>query len=276
MHRLFVYGRLRRGEELHERLKGADCVSLHAWVYGKLEDTGNGWPLLKEDPLQRVYGEMYKVTIDQLQTIRTDSSIGGLIEWTAYNDRAQSFEVIVPLYKDAVRETARSIPLGDWKVYRYLMREDLFYFAYGSCMDDERFKLAKVDQHFNDSIGKALLHNHGFRLSRSSNDGGKADIIESFGEQVEGIVYKVPMEAIDYLYQREGVYSNAYRPAVVQVELKSGQIVDTLTFIGMEKQKETAPTPKYAEEILRGAEGILSGGYIDGLRRRLLNLLNKG
>ncbi|MFC2946920.1 gamma-glutamylcyclotransferase [Virgibacillus sediminis] len=271
----FVYGRHRRGEVLHDDLIGSKCVCLQSWISGELEDSKLGFPVRKKNTNSRIYGEVYDTASDKLDSIKNHFPSLEFRKDTAYNDHGKPMEVVVSEYKTENEDgTLKTIPFGDWRVYQYLTRKNLFYFAYGSCMDDERFKMAKVDKYFSAKSGKGLLKNHGFRFSRTSNDGGKADLIESAGEKVEGVVYKVPLEAIDYLYQREGVYSNAYRPAIIEVEMTSGKRVEAVTFIGIDKHEETPPTRKYAEEIIRGAEGILSERYIAKIQKRIDRLFS--
>ncbi|GAB3066426.1 gamma-glutamylcyclotransferase [Virgibacillus ainsalahensis] len=272
---IFVYGTLLKGERNHSLLKDAICRYQHAWIYGKLFDTNRGYPVMKQDDKVKIYGEIYEVTGEQLKQI---NKLEGYKETertaaTAYNDMNEALQVVTYTTRVTPANSNKVVPFGNWKVYNYLKHEKIFYFAYGSCMDDERFKLAKVDKYFKAITGRGVLDDHGFRFTRDSSDGGKADLIESRGEIVEGVVYKVPLEAVDYLYEREGVYSNAYRPAIVQLKLHDGEIIEAITFIGVSKSKETKPTNRYATEIIRGARGVLSQNYIKQLDRRINQLM---
>ncbi|UOF89117.1 gamma-glutamylcyclotransferase [Fodinisporobacter ferrooxydans] len=87
-------------------------------------------------------------------------------------------------------------------------KKQFLYFAYGSCMDDERFKLHRVDGLFMDVFGCGLLHGYSFRFTRKAYEGGHANIVEctsSFGGTVEGKVYRIGQAALTYLHEREGV-----------------------------------------------------------------------
>lgn len=277
---IFVYGTLRKNERNHHYLKDAVCLFEESWIYGRLFDTRNGYPVMKESEKDKIYGEVYSVTEEQLGLINelegySENGSNNLYERkmvTAFTDSGSNLEALTYITDRSLADSIDAIPLGDWKVYQYLKNESLYYFAYGSCMDDERFRIANAEGYFSIKAGRGVLKNHGFRFSRSSSDGGKADIIESAGEVVEGLVYKIPLEALDYLYKREGVYVNAYRPAIVQVELNKGERVEAITFIGIEKSEETPPTELYATEIIRGAKGILSESYIKRIRQRLESL----
>src|SRR5699024_10352394 len=122
-------------------------------------------------------------------------------------------------------------------------------------------------------LGKGILYDYHMQFSVDTADGGKADIKECTKALTEGIIYKIPMEAVDYLYKREGVYTQKYRLAVVSVFFNE-TLYEVLTFIGNNKQPETAPTELYATEILRGAAGTLSDAYIQQIHDKISNLMS--
>ncbi|WP_067730340.1 gamma-glutamylcyclotransferase [Oceanobacillus damuensis] len=281
MTKLFVYGTLRMQEENCSYLKNAKCLHDQTWIYGKLYDTNKGYPVMKENNVEKVYGELYEVSdeqlaaIDRLEGYREGGS-DNLYERklvAVFDDFGPVAEALTYITGRSLADSTDVIPFGDWKVYRYMRKGEIYYFAYGSCMDDRRFKLAKVDQYFSNIIGSGRLDGYGFRFSRSTKDGGKADLIVSPDEFVEGVIYRLPMEGVDYLYEREGVYVEAYRPLIETVSTVDGTDIDVLTFIGIAKSDETKPTEVYADEILTGAEKLLSGSYIEGLRKRIGHLM---
>lgn len=280
MYTIFVYGTLLNGERNHNYLNGAVLIYKHAWVHGKLYDTSFGYPVMKLNNKEKVYGEVYRITDKQLKMINElegyqENGAGNLYEritTAAYNNRGESIKVLTYVTGRVLENAIDVIPFGNWKVYTYLQQIPVYYFAYGSCMDNERFKLANVDEYFSAITGKAILEGHGFRFSKSTDDGGKADIIEAQKEQVEGVVYQIPDEAIDYLYEREGVYTNGYRPAIVSLKLQN-KLIEALTFIGITKEQETKPTMRYANEIIRGATGVLSESYIKKLQMQINKLM---
>lgn len=66
---LFVYGTLRRGKEGHSLLENSPFVA-EGYVEGTLYDLGVGFPALGVDEIQgRVYGEVYEVSEDLLDTL---------------------------------------------------------------------------------------------------------------------------------------------------------------------------------------------------------------
>ncbi|WP_042223649.1 gamma-glutamylcyclotransferase [Oceanobacillus manasiensis] len=267
---LFIYGDLRT-DKTETLKKHATSIDEQVWVTGKLYDC-NGSPYLVDDKDASTYGELVEISEENLEKLdeelnseRSNTSVSSSTD-EQYNAFIYREE---PNNEDKLEE----VPFGDWKVYRYLKNETLYYFAYGSCMDDNRFKMANVDQYFTSIAGKGVLENYGFRFTRSSEDGGKADIIVSPLEKVEGVVYKVPLEAIDYLYKREGVYSKRYRPTIIKLTLNQGEEVDGITFVSVDKHTETKPTERYANEILRGASDILSPSYVARIRSHINHLL---
>ena len=96
----------------------------------------------------------------------------------------------------------------------------------------------------------------------------RADIVET-GGQVEGKVYEVTTDSLDYLYRREGVGIGCYRPALIDVSLDGKQFKNVLTFVVVDKEAETAPPKHYINEIFRGGSGTVSDIYLSKLRTHL-------
>lgn len=284
--KIFVYGTLRQGEKNAYLLNKATCLFKNAWVEGSLHDTGCGYPAMflqdNHNTSKKVYGEIYDVDRDMLSVIdglegyvsgRADN-LYERVAVKAYTEHANMpEEVITYTAGHTLRHCNANIIPDDWKVYTYLLgRSEVYYFAYGSCMDDERFKQAHVDHFFTDVVGRGILNGYEMQFSKSTRDGGKADIVECADSVTEGIIYKAPFEALDYLYKREGVYTGGYRPVIVRVASGREQY-EMLTFSGMNKQPETAPTSVYATEIIRGANGVLSETYVEQLNEKIANLI---
>lgn len=68
-HHVFVYGTLRKGECNHFLLSKAKLVLPHCWTYGVLYDTGEGYPCMLPHAQQRVIGEVYAVTDEELERL---------------------------------------------------------------------------------------------------------------------------------------------------------------------------------------------------------------
>ena len=276
MKNVFVYGTLRQHEANHALLKGARCISRQCWTNGILYDTGFGFPAMVPSSHERVYGELYEVTAEQLQRLDRLEGYHGLAKDNHYDRITQvvhtdfgTSEAYVYVYSPTRRSDLTEIKFGDWKCHRYLQQGELLYFAYGSCMDEERFQHAGVKQQFERIVGCGMLENYSLAYTRKSHDGGRADLIESM-EHVEGKVYQITSDTLPYLFRREGVTARIYRPAILDVTIHQKTYTDVLTFLVVEKEDEVAPPPHYAAEILRGAKGFVSDGYY----QKLVNDLN--
>jgi len=282
MMKLFVYGTLRKGEGNAHYLKNTNCLAEQCWTYGKLFDTGYGYPALKMSHSSQVYGELYAISDSELKQMDKleDFNEGGSnnlyerVEQTIYTDNGP---ITAYVYIGGQSHLLnKRIPDGDWKEYRLLNSKHgkVPYFAYGSCMDHKRFIEHGKGHYFQNMLGVGVLENYSLRFTRKSTlDGlGRADIVEE-GGRVEGKVYKIPIEALtEYLYHREGA-PHVYRATFVTINLE-GVDTQAITFTVKNKSEETAPPVEYEEEILRGAHGYLSDAYMENLKSHMNSLKN--
>ncbi|TFB14131.1 gamma-glutamylcyclotransferase [Filobacillus milosensis] len=272
---VFVYGTLRKNERNHHLLKDAMLIAEHGWIDGRLIDTGKDFPALVMDSDEKVYGECYEVDfstlakIDELEGYVGDPKLNHYdrVEVQVQTDCGE-YKAYTYFYPEAASNPV--IPFGDWRLKKLLEHENLLYFAYGSCMDHERIELAGMLDQF-EAAGLGILPDHELRFTISVEDGGRADIVECHGHQVEGVVYKISEQALNYLYQREGAHTGMYRPAVVDVEM-DGETVPMLTFIVIAKMVEAAPPDHYINEILRGGSVFLTKKYLTSLDERVKRL----
>ncbi len=274
-HLVFVYGTLRENEPNHHLLENADCIARQSWTEGVLYDTGNGYPVMGVSSFHRVYGEVYEVSSDllnqlsELESFPEKTNRYEKVVQTIYSD-AGEMEAIVYVNGTFSLAQLQEVKFGDWKCHLHLDKAVFRYFAYGSCMDSERFTTAGVAEYFTKVIGCGKANNFSLAYTRAAKDGGRADIIESDG-YVEGKVYELKKEALDYLFMREGVHGNHYRPAFVSVEVDGNVLENVLTFIVIDKSEELAPPLHYATEILRGANGVVSEQYYHQLEEDLFD-----
>ncbi|WP_053219499.1 gamma-glutamylcyclotransferase [Virgibacillus senegalensis] len=274
-HLVFVYGTLRENEPNHKFLKDTICVARQSWTDGVLYDTGNGYPVMGLSSANRVYGEVYQVSslvlkqLDQLEGFQQndDKNAYERVRQTIYTDNGEleAYVYISAAFKLAELET---VAFGDWKCHLYLQNDPFYYFAYGSCMDAERFSTAGVANHFTKVTGCGRAENFSLAYTRAAEDGGRADMVES-DDFVEGKVYELKKDALDYLFVREGVHGKHYRPAFISVEINGNLLHNVLTFIVIDKSEEIAPPIHYATEILRGAKGFVSDQYYRQLEEAL-------
>ncbi|SDJ69271.1 gamma-glutamylcyclotransferase [Sediminibacillus albus] len=276
-HLIFVYGTLMEHEPNHHLLKDAKCVARHGWTSGALYDTRKGYPVLSLDSSQRVYGEVYEISEEDLQEIDKLEGFQDKKKDNGFTRTVQTiqsdfgiFQANVYVNESFQLESLKRVAFGDWKAHRYLDRDSFLYFAYGSCMDTERFSSSGVDQLFKQVAGCGIAENFSLAYTRAAEDGGRADIVESTGT-VEGKVYQLNKQALEYLFVREGVAGNHYRPAFVDVIIDGVLHKHVLTFLVIDKSQEIAPPIHYATEILRGASGFVSDHYYSQLEHDLLN-----
>lgn len=124
MHKVFVYGTLRKGGSNEHYLKLSTCISDHCWTYGELHDTGLGYPAIKEHPSFKVFGEIYEIDDDQLKLVDEleDYEEGGennlydRIKTTVYTNEGET-EVFVYLGRNTLFEKSNWIESGDWLTY---------------------------------------------------------------------------------------------------------------------------------------------------------------
>lgn len=272
-HYVFVYGTLRKHERNHYLLNEATLVAEQAWTDGSLYDTGLGYPAVKPSSTEVVYGEIYSVDKAQLQKLdqlegydeNSDDNLYDRKKQIISYDLGETEAYIYTIADHNEKLLVEKIKSGDWKENRLHKQDTIFYFAYGSCMDDARFKLASVEHYFNKVAGRGVLEGYTLRYTTSVHDGGRADIVEE-GGKVEGKVYEIPYECLSYLYKREGVGSRMYRPALIDITINGNRVKDVLTFIVVSKQPESAPPSHYSEEIIRGGTGCLSENYLEGIK----------
>ena len=282
--KVFVYGSLRKNEVNHHYLQGAELLAEQAWVSGRLTEGEFYYPFLIDDLQAITYGELYEIPphflkkLDHLEGYRAEdpSSLFYREEVKVTTDQ-DNHQAIV--YKWGNQETGRQlpeVPHGNWKVRQLLRKESYYYLAYGSCMDQERFQIGKVDHLFQNMIGAARLDDYELRFSHHVKDGGRADIAEKKGAHVEGLVYQVEKEALDYLYQREGVFTGGYRPVVVEVDLHNSRKIEVLSFTVIHKKEDLTPPLHYAREIHRGGGPHLTAAYLSQVEKRFHQLQVKG
>jgi gamma-glutamylcyclotransferase (GGCT)/AIG2-like uncharacterized protein YtfP len=276
-HYVFVYGTLRKNEGNHHLLRDAVCIARQCWTEGQLYDSLSGFPFLVQSTGAKVYGELYRINDLQLLTLDQLEGYQGLGKYNLFDRKEQmictdsgrykAFLYVLPDRKQT--KNMKMIKSGDWSVDILLKKKKpILYFAYGSCMDHDRFQQAGVNHHFQNVKGCGILDGYQLRFTRRSHDGGRADIVESEGK-VEGKIYEISSEVLPYLYKREGVNSGCYRPALVDLTLNGKPLHHVLTFVVINKETETAPPNHYVKEIFRGGKGYLSESYLEKIKTLL-------
>jgi gamma-glutamylcyclotransferase (GGCT)/AIG2-like uncharacterized protein YtfP len=118
---VFVYGTLKAGERNHYLLQGATRLEERCWTYGKLYDTGNGYPCVCEDFTTKVFGELYNVSEEQLKKLDLlEGYLGeGLnnhyerIEQDVFTDK-NIYSALIYVYPAISTNSLIEIPSGKW------------------------------------------------------------------------------------------------------------------------------------------------------------------
>jgi cation transport regulator ChaC len=135
-----------------------------------------------------------------------------------------------------------------------------YYFAYGSCMSLKDIRRTTPAEF----VAAATLFDHKLAFTRYSHgrQGGVADVVQSVGDYVEGVLFKVyDLKALD---RREG-HPTAYRRRKVKVMVKTSKglkFVSVWTYEVVRKEAyEIQPSESYQRLIREGARSFLSLDY---------------
>ncbi|WP_018924072.1 gamma-glutamylcyclotransferase [Salsuginibacillus kocurii] len=279
---LFVYGTLLKHERNDHFLREATRLVRQASVRGQLYDTYRNYPIATLESESRIYGELYDVPtplwpeLDKLEGYVEDPSkrVFDRSQVLVSTDVGTVTAWVYHTYEADLNPNWPALPYNDWKLHLFHERKpaSVSYFAYGSCMDQERFKDAGVASYFTTISFTGTLYGCDLQYTIYRPDGGRADVVETNNPKdwVEGLVYHCPQAALDYLYKREGVDQNWYRPAIIDVEDEKGRTHShVLTFFVIDKVEEAAPPAHYSEEILRGALNNVSLDYQTRLQTKI-------
>ena len=111
----------------------------------------------------------------------------------------------------------------------------------------------------------AILPDYEMIFNKHSNDGGKANIMSSPGNIVEGILYFVKEEDLLILDKYEGVSSKQYKRYEIEVRDNNKNSIPAVAYKALNTGKVSAPTEEYLNYILEGKE-FLSPGYYTKLK----------
>jgi len=111
----------------------------------------------------------------------------------------------------------------------------------------------------------AILLDYEMIFNKHSNDGGKANIMSSPDNIVEGILYSVNGEDLLILDKYEGVAAKQYKRHEIEVRNNNKHFITAVTYKALNTGKVSAPTEEYLNYILEGKE-FLSPGYYTKLK----------
>jgi len=111
----------------------------------------------------------------------------------------------------------------------------------------------------------AILTDYEMVFNKHSDDGGKANIVYSPGNLVEGIVYSVNEEDLLILDKYEGVAAKQYKRYDIEVQNNNKKNITAVAYKALNTGKVYSPTEEYLNYILEGEE-FLSPGYFTKLK----------
>ena len=110
-----------------------------------------------------------------------------------------------------------------------------------------------------------ILPDYEMVFNKHSNDGGKANIMYSPGDLVEGLLYSVNEEDLLILDKYEGVADKQYKRYDIEVQNHNKNSIAAVAYKALNTGKVSAPTEEYLSYILEGKE-FLSPGYYTKLK----------
>ena len=138
----------------------------------------------------------------------------------------------------------------------------LNYFAFGSNMSAQRMHERLG---WSPSRSGVILPDYEMIFNKHSNDGGKANIMYSSGDNIEGILYSVNEEDLLILDKYEGVAAKQYKRYDIEVWNHNKNSIAAVAYKALNTGKVSAPTEEYLSYILEGKE-FLSPGYYTKLK----------
>ena len=138
----------------------------------------------------------------------------------------------------------------------------LNYFAFGSNMSAKRMqeRLGWSPSRF-----ATILTDYEMSFNKHSNDGGKANIMHSPGNIVEGILYSLNEEDLLILDKYEGVATKQYKRHEIEVRDHNKNSIAAVAYKALNTGKVAAPTEEYLNYILEGKD-FLSPEYYTKLK----------
>lgn len=147
------------------------------------------------------------------------------------------------------------------------MEKAIWYFAYGSNMDEEQMR-ARVEGWSERVAARLAGWKLAFNKVAVSTPGAGYANIEPCGEAVvEGVLYALTERELRLLDRCEGV-PNHYERRPVQVERRdTGEVVDAVTYVAKSDKVQAGlkPSADYLAHLLAGAD-CLSPGYLQRLQ----------
>ncbi len=145
--------------------------------------------------------------------------------------------------------------------------EGINYFAYASNLDARQMASRQIPFHSKDIAvlpGHRLVFN---KLSQRLYPGhGVANIEESEGSHVEGVIYGIS----EKLLERLDVFEGGYERKVVDVFVADSTPRQAVIYVAKPEfiHEGLVPAPEYLERIIRGGQDLFLKEYMEELQAR--------
>lgn len=239
----FVYGTLMEGFENYRiYLEGKVKAIRKATVEGIIYHLPEGYPAMLPGR-GWVKGEVIEVTdseileeIDLLEEYRGDGeeNLYDRLLVEAKTERGEKISCWTYFYrnKEYAENCGKHISEGDWGKFYNENREKVMkkYFAFGNYKEPEVFKLTleegDCDKNFK-ILGGATLPDYKTEIA-TGKKGNYEKLTPCNGEYVEGILYEVPLKAIQTLEKRENyekkelkvyMYNREYKAVTFEIDI---------------------------------------------------------
>ncbi|MDD5181840.1 MAG: gamma-glutamylcyclotransferase [Candidatus Nanoarchaeia archaeon] len=129
----------------------------------------------------------------------------------------------------------------------------VFYFAYGSNMDEARMRIRNIyytNVYSGILRGWKLVFN---KIDETLNGAGYANIIKSFKDHVEGVIYETDSKSIEKLNKFEGVPKH-YEKINLKVKDKNDNEIECIVYVAniLMTKEGLKPRKEYLAHLLKG------------------------
>ena len=137
------------------------------------------------------------------------------------------------------------------------MSETVLYFAYGSNMKSARIRERVPSARF---VGRAWISGKRLVCNKKSRDGsGKANLVDSPGDVVWGVLYEIATSELERLDRAESGYNRLVLPVIRE----HGGTIEAVVYVSDKLTSDPVPYDGYKSMIVEGArEHELPQGYI--------------
>jgi cation transport regulator ChaC len=152
-----------------------------------------------------------------------------------------------------------------WHVSRWYYRQhglvldgrpsdQIWYFAYGSNMDEGTFVRRRKIKPFESRIGRIAGYRLRFNLEgRPKGKAAPANISSDTDQEVWGVLYKITRRAMLRLNSTEGVPGGRYQPTWLVVEDMNGNSVTAIAYVATGNEIDGKPSHRYISLLREGA-----------------------